>query len=172
MKILTLCGSIRKESSNHALLKAAQAVFPVAAEWGGFDLQLLPYFDPQLQFGEGIPAIVKELRQKAQQADFIIIATPEYAHGIPGILKNALEWLVCEETLQKRVIVFIGAPSGGEFVKEYLLETLRTMDLVASSEATLVVRAARKQISEVGEISDPKLHATLKSFLNKYLAQA
>ena len=104
-------------------------------------------------------------RELAAKADCIVIASPEYAHGIPGILKNALEWLVCEETLKKSVAVLIGTPSGGEYVRQYLAETLRTMDLVLPESAILTVRSARQHISVDGEISDSNLSAEIQSFV-------
>lgn len=137
--------------------------------WKEFDIQTLPYFDPQLQFGEGLPETVADFRSQAQKSDYIFISTPEYAHGIPGILKNALEWLICEETMRKKVAIFIGAPSGGQFVKEYLLETLKTMDLIATPEKTLVVRNARNNISNSGEISNAELRSALEKFLRTLL---
>lgn len=101
MKIVTLCGSIRRLSSNHLILKAVRSFFPEEIIWIDFDIQTLPYFDPQNQFSDNVPQSVVELRKEVLSASFIFIATPEYAHGIPGILKNALEWLVCEETIKK-----------------------------------------------------------------------
>ena len=89
----------------------------ISADWSEFSLKDLPYFDPDLQFGKQVPVIVQKLRAQAKQADCILISTPEYAHGIPGILKNALEWLICEETMKKNVAIIIGSPSGGVFVK-------------------------------------------------------
>ena len=164
MKVLAICGSIRKGSSNHKLLSAVKSLFPNLSGWVDFDIGSLPFFNPDLQFNE-IPSAVVELRAFALQSEFIVVATPEYAHGIPGILKNALEWLVCEETMKKRVIVFIAAPSGGDYVKPYLLETLRTMDLIVTNESTMVVRTARSSISNTGAVQDPELHAALMAFL-------
>lgn len=165
MNILALCGSIRKESSNYALLKAVRNLLPQSAAWTDFDIKELPYFDPHLQFGAGIPEIVKSLRALAEKSDRIVISTPEYAHGIPGILKNALEWLVCEETMNKKVVVLIASPSGGGYVKEYLLETLTTMDMVAKQEMTLTVRSARNDVTPMGEIRNPTLQAEIQNFI-------
>lgn len=148
MNILAISGSIRPDSSNAALLKTTRAMVPSAA-WTDFEIKELPYFDPTLQFGEKTPAIVLHLRQLVKEADFLFIATPEYAHGIPGILKNALEWLVCEETMRKKVITLIGSPSGGEYVKTFLLETLQTMDMITNEEMTFVTKLARTDLSEV-----------------------
>jgi len=164
MKVLAICGSLRKGSSNHNLLTATEKLFPKLKEWVHFDISQLPFFDPSLQFSD-VPTTVSELRKHAAEADFIVISTPEYAHGIPGLLKNSLEWLICEETMKKTVIVLIAAPSGGDYVKEYLLETLRTMDLEATTEKTLIVKNARNTISEFGKIHDANLRSTLETFL-------
>lgn len=169
MNVLALCGSIRNNSSNHALLSAVQKLFPLTVNWKLFEIKNLPFFDPQLQFGEHVPEVVRELRLLAKNADLIIIASPEYAHGIPGILKNALEWLVCEESMKKRAVVLIASPSGGEFLKEYLTETLRTMDLVIPPESVMVVTTARTQISPEGEIHDKELSIAVKKFIDRLL---
>lgn len=102
MEILSLCGSIRNDSSNYALLLAVKKLLPQSTGWVHFDIKRLPFFDPKLQFGDDIPHVVQELRALAHRVDCILISTPEYAHGIPGILKNSLEWLICEETMKKK----------------------------------------------------------------------
>ncbi|WP_413294299.1 NADPH-dependent FMN reductase [Bdellovibrio sp. HCB185ZH] len=159
MKILSLCGSIRDGSSSELLLRAFRSVLPSGTEWSPVDLKSLPYFDPSCQFSN-VPALVTEIRREAFLADYIVIATPEYAHGIPGILKNALEWLICEETMKKKVVLFIVSPSGGEYVLQYLTETLRTMDLLPSDELTMVINNARNQLSADGTV-DPDLKNSL-----------
>lgn len=164
MKLLSLCGSLRKESSNHALLKALQSLSPAHFEWVHFEIKDLPYFDPHLQFSETIPGVVKSLREAARNSDFIIVSTPEYAHGIPGVLKNALEWLICEETMQKKVVILVASPSGGKYVTEYLTETLRTMDLLPEPARTLIVRDPRHQLAPDGRILDGDLSAELAKF--------
>lgn len=169
MNVLALCGSIRENSSNHALLSAIRSFFPSIMQWDLFEVKTLPFFDPSLQFGPDVPLSVQKIRFLAEKADYIVISTPEYAHGIPGILKNALEWLVHECTVKKRAVLVIGSSSGGEFVKEYLCETLRTMDWVVTPGATLVVRTARSQLSPQGEVTDPELQARLKNFVQGLL---
>ncbi len=174
MKILSLCGSIRESSSSGLLLKAFREVLtessPVAASaisqsspdsivWNDVDLKSLPYFDPDHQF-DGVPGVIAGVRKFAQDCDYIVIATPEYAHGIPGILKNALEWLICEETMKKKVVLFVVSPSGGEFVLPYLTETLRTMDLLPSESLTMIVTNARNQLPRNGAV-DPALKVDL-----------
>lgn len=169
MNVLAFCGSIRINSSNHALLSAVQSFFPVSTNWNLFEIKDLPFFDPHLQFGDQVPDAVKQLRLLTENADFIIIASPEYAHGIPGILKNALEWLVCEESMKKRAVVLIASPSGGEFLRDHLTETLRTMDLKIEPTAVLTVRTARTQISATGEILDKELSILINNFVEGLL---
>lgn len=166
MKVLAISGSIRDKSTNTALLKAIHHLLPISVEWVDFKINELPFFDPQIQFGQDVPKKVEFFRHLAHECDYIVISTPEYAHGIPGILKNALEWLICEETIRKKVIVFVASPSGGAYVKEYLLETLRTMDMVVSEEMTFIVQIARNNISTTGEISDHCLKIAIIDFLN------
>jgi len=165
MNILALCGSLRPQSSNAIFLQAARRLLPAQAHWDFFEIKELPYFDPALQFSIELPPHVVTLRSMAAKADYIFIATPEYAHGIPGVLKNSLEWLVCEETLKKEVVILIGSPSGGAFVKEYLVETLRTMDLVVAPERVLAVALTKNQITSEGEILDPDLRGKLTKLI-------
>jgi chromate reductase, NAD(P)H dehydrogenase (quinone) len=168
MNLLVICGSIRVSSSNHKLLKAVRKLLPIATSWNSFEIKELPYFDPDLQFSENSAETVKKFRVLAAAADYILIATPEYAHGIPGILKNSLEWLLCEETMKKKVALLIGAPSGGEYVLQHLVETIKTMDLLADQERTLIVRTARTQISSDGEVLNDSLLKELKEFIQQF----
>ena len=166
MKILAICGSIRKESSNWALLKFAESRLS-EHEWVFTDLTKLPYFEPEEQFGEHTPQIVMELRESASTADLIFIATPEYAHGIPGILKNALEWLFCEGTMKKQVALIIGSGQGIH-VKDQLIEVLSTMDFLIDSNTTLIIKGARHTIGD----ENKKLIESFLMGLNKKLESA
>lgn len=169
MNVLAICGSIRNTSSNFSLLAVTQSFFPKQTTWDYFHINKLPFFDPQLQFDPALPESVQSFRSLASGADFIVISTPEYAHGIPGILKNALEWLVCEETMKKKVVMIIGTPSGGAFVREYLAETIRTMDLLPSDDRTLVVTSARSDFTPDGNIINKALETTIKNFVRGFL---
>lgn len=169
MKILTFCGSLRESSSNAALLKSLPLFLPEETQWSHFEIKTLPYFDPQLQFSTELPESVRQLRKNSSQADFIVISTPEYAHGIPGILKNALEWLLCEETMSKKVLIFVGSSSGGEFVRPQLIETLRTMDMVTSEDMTFVIRGGRGLLTPEGQIRDEGMQREIRKFLDRMI---
>src|SRR4051812_33250868 len=128
MKIIAICGSLRAQSSNLALLRAAAKI---AAEVQVYDgLAKLPHFNPD-DDAEGAtpPPAVAELRAMLADADGILISSPEYAHGVPGALKNALDWLVSDGALVDKPVALINAsPVGGEFARDSLVETLRTMN--------------------------------------------
>jgi chromate reductase len=144
MKIFGICGSIRKDSSNWSLLKALQNDMG-NHEWNLMDIAKLPYFEPENQFSENTPHIVKEFREAASAADLIVITTPEYAHGIPGILKNALEWIFCEGTMKKPVTCLIGSGQG-EHSRDQLIEVLSTMDFRIGISDTMIVKGLRLNV--------------------------
>jgi chromate reductase, NAD(P)H dehydrogenase (quinone) len=92
MRVLGITGSLRRGSYNHALLREAAERLPAGADWSEFDrLDEIPPYDADLE-AEGIPEPVEALRQAMRDADAVIVATPEYNHSIPGVLKNALDW--------------------------------------------------------------------------------
>jgi NAD(P)H-dependent FMN reductase len=99
INVLAFCGSLRARSSNASLLKAAQILFGelVAPELGRFDIydQLadLPHFNPDVE-DAGLPPSIEALRAEVGRASVVVLSTPEYARGVPGSLKNALDWLV------------------------------------------------------------------------------
>jgi chromate reductase len=93
MRVLGITGSLRRDSYNHALLREAAERLPAGAELVEFDrLGAIPPYDADVEEEEETPAAVAELRQAMRDADAVIVATPEYNHSIPGVLKNALDW--------------------------------------------------------------------------------
>ena len=137
MKIVAISGSLRAGSSNAALLRAAAELAPIDICDA---LGELPHFNPDLD-GDDPPASVRAFRQLLESADGIIISSPEYAHGVPGSLKNALDWLVSDGTLVgKPVLIITTAPTFGEFAHAQLVETLTTMNWNVLKDASLLVR--------------------------------
>ncbi|HEX5982738.1 MAG TPA: NAD(P)H-dependent oxidoreductase [Solirubrobacterales bacterium] len=92
MRILGIAGSLRRGSYNHALLREAAERLPAGVEFVEFErLAEIPPYDADLE-AEATPDAVAELRQAMREADAVLVATPEYNHSIPGVLKNALDW--------------------------------------------------------------------------------
>jgi chromate reductase len=166
MHILGIAGGIRQNSSNATLLKLTRSILSKHT-WALADISALPYFDPDLQYSEGTPAVVTGLRKAAEAADLIVICTPEYAHGIPGMLKNALEWMFCELTMKKPVAVVIGAAQG-QWVRKHLLDVLPTMDFLFGEDDSLIIQGARARISADGH-PEPELESELREFLARMM---
>lgn len=130
--IVGVAGSLRAGSSNEVLLRAALGGRDAIAFSVFSDIGALPHFSPDAD-GDAIVA-VSRWRAVLAGADGAAFAVPEYAHGIPGFFKNALDWLVSTMVLnQKPILLFCGGP----YVKDHLVEVLKTMDTVPQA---LVVR--------------------------------
>jgi chromate reductase, NAD(P)H dehydrogenase (quinone) len=115
MKVLGISGSLRRDSYNHALLRAAAERLPAGAELVEFEhLREVPPYDSDLE-AEETPEAVAELRRAMREADAVLIATPEYNHSIPGALKNALDWAsrpAGQSALTGKPAAVIGASTG------------------------------------------------------------
>lgn len=91
MVVLGIAGSLRQGSYNRALLRAASELAPADMEVVTLDLRGLPFYDGDVE-AEGDPAPVAAFKEAIRRADALLIATPEYNRGIPGVLKNAIDW--------------------------------------------------------------------------------
>ena len=116
MRVLGISGSLRRDSHNSALLRAAAERLPAGAELVEFEgLREIPPYDADVEAEEGAPAAVAALRQAIREADAVLVATPEYNHSIPGALKNALDWAsrpAGESALMGKPAAAIGASTG------------------------------------------------------------
>ncbi|OKH99820.1 nadph-dependent fmn reductase [Streptomyces sp. CB02923] len=150
MKFLALNGSLRTRSSNGAVLRSALALTDAASAVA--DIGALPHFNPDLDAeGATPPAPVASLRRAVAEADAVLVVSPEYAHGVPGVLKNALDWLVSSaEFLGKPSAVLTASPSptGAVYAYEQLRETLRMM-------SADVVPDACRNLAAIGPKTDP-----------------
>ena len=130
-KIVAICGSLRERSSNAAAIRDLRQRAPEGVDIVIYDgLARLPHFNPDLD-GEGMepPPEVRALRELLLGADEIVISSPEYAHGVPGSLKNMLDWLVSVgELVDKPVALLNASPGRGQYAQAQLAETLRTMN--------------------------------------------
>jgi len=139
-RVLCLCGSLRRVSANRAALQAARELAPASlrlelyGELGG-----LPWFSPDVEAGP-LPQSVVELRVAVGRADALLIACPEYAHGIPGAFKNLLDWLVgALEFPGKPALLLNTSARASHHAQEVLLEVLQTMSARLLSAESLPV---------------------------------
>ena len=115
MKVMGISGSLRRDSHNTSLLRAASELLPPAAElelWEGL-AEIPPYSEDVEDAGE--PAAVAELKARLREADAVLFSTPEYNHSIPGQLKNAIDWVsrpVAGNPLEGKPVAVVGASTG------------------------------------------------------------
>lgn len=145
-RILAFCGSLRRVSMNAALLRATARVAPPGMAVEGFALGTLPLFNPDLE--AQLPAPVARMHEAVSACDALLIASPEYAHGVTGILKNALDWLVSfEGFVGKRVAIFNASPRSVH-ADAALREILTTMSASIVEAACLALPLRGLNLSE------------------------
>jgi len=175
MKILAISGSLRQSSTNSALVLAMAALAPDGVDFAIYDGQAdLPHFSPELD-GADAPASIKDWRAQLGAADGVVICTPEYAFGMPGSLKNALDWVVSSGELWRKPVAAISAsPSalGGEKAHAALLLTLSALEAQAVEAASLLIPFVRSKVNVEGEITDPATVEALQSSLHALIQTA
>ena len=162
MMILAIAGSLRATSSNAALVRTAARALPDGATLQVYDdVGALPHFSPDLDF-DPPPAEVATLRAAVGAADGLLITSPEYAHGMPGSLKNALDWLVSAlEPIHKPVLLISASPSGAVHAHDQLSEVLRTMSMRLVDGGAHVF--SRAKLDAAGEVQDPAVVAAVSA---------
>jgi chromate reductase len=127
VRILAICGSLKKGSSNHALIERVIALPPDGVAIVAYEgLRDLPHFDPDLELDGALPA-VDALRAAVSSCDAVVIASPEYGHSLPGVLKNAIDWLIGTGELEGKIVAITAAvphPERGRLGLRALGDTL------------------------------------------------
>ena len=125
--VLAISGSLRQGSANGAIVEAARVCAPTDVQVHVFDgLGALPPFNPDLDV-EPFPPSVVAWRDALRTASMVLISSPEYAHGVPGMLKNALDWVVGSGEFMEKRVALVNASAVSSFVTEQLRETLTVM---------------------------------------------
>jgi chromate reductase len=126
-KILAICGSLRARSSNLSLLQATESLTSELFEFTYFEgLGELPHFNPDLDLDD-VPDSVAQLRTSIRDADGIVICTPEYVHGLPGSVKNAIDWTVSSGEWMEKPVLILNASLMSHFAHDSLIEILTTV---------------------------------------------
>jgi len=165
MRILAISGSLRSASSNTALLQAAAVLAPEGVDISAYDrLGDLPHFNPDLD-DEGAPApeAVADFRARLRASDAVMVSSPEYAHGVPGVLKNALDWVVGSGEFVGKPVALINASPRATHAQASLLETLTVMTATIVAEASITVPLLGRKLDAAGIAADPEFSAALRS---------
>lgn len=174
MHILAISGSLKASSTNSILLRAIAQMAPEDMEITIYEgLADLPHFNPDLD-SDDPPASVHTLRKLLQAADGVLICTPEYAFGVPGALKNVLDWTVSSGEFYHKPVAAISASTlwgGGDKAHASLLLTLTAVGANIPEGGKLMIPIVNKKLNVNGDVSDPETLQALRSVLNA-LAQA
>ncbi|PLP61163.1 FMN reductase [Mesorhizobium loti] len=165
MNILAICGSLRARSTNLAVLEAAKLLAPADMQitiFGG--LAALPHFNPDLDT-EDPPETVRSLREAIGRADGLIICSPEYARGVAGVTKNALDWLVSSFEFPAKPIAVINASQRSTHADAALRLTLETMSARLIKEASITMPLLGRGLDAAGIAADEELSTQLRQAL-------
>jgi chromate reductase, NAD(P)H dehydrogenase (quinone) len=177
-RVLGVSGSLRRGSYNSALLRAAARLMPPDASLEVASLHGIPLYDGDLETSQGIPAPVTALKEAIVAADGVLLATPEYNNGVPGVLKNAIDWLSrppadIKRVFARRRIALVGASSGGfgtVLAQAAWLPVLRILGTEPWFGPRLAVSRAASVFDEAGNLKDPAVEEQLGQFLARYVA--
>jgi chromate reductase, NAD(P)H dehydrogenase (quinone) len=169
IKILGFAGSLRKDSYNKAILRAARGFAPENAEIEIFDLEGIPPYDQDLDYQ--MPARVKEFKEKIRKADAILIATPEYNYSVPGVLKNAIDWAsrpIGDNSFAGKPVAAMSASIGmlgGARAQYHLRQMFVYIDMLPVNRPEVMVPFAADKIDEKGNVSDEKTREKIKELV-------
>ena len=175
-KILGISGSLRAGSYNTALLRAAQTAGGEGVHIEVATLHGIPLYDGDVEVRDGVPASVVALKEKIVACDGVLLVTPEYNNSIPGVFKNAIDWLSrpaadIPRVFRDRPFALIGASPGGFgtiLSQNAWLPVQRTLGTRFWSGGRLMVSRASQAFDEQGAIRDEATRRQLADFLRGY----
>ncbi|MEK8095494.1 NADPH-dependent FMN reductase [Methylocystis sp. IM3] len=176
MRLLAISGSLRCASTNTATLKAMALLAPPGVHFVLYDrLASLPHFNPDLDRADAphlLPREVGELRENVRRSDGVVICSPEYAHGVPGSLKNALDWLVGSIEFPQKPVALINTSPRAVHADAQLRETLATMSasLIEAASLTVPIEGKARDRDTHAIVSDLALSEKLGAALLTILA--
>ena len=169
LRVLGIAGSLRRGSYNRSLLRAAQVLAPEGMTIDIFDLAEIPLFNADVE-AQGDPAPVVAFKRAIADADALLFVTPEYQHGVPGVLKNALDWASRgpSSPLEGKAAAIMGASpgvTGTARAQEQLRQVLTYNEVYAVPEPEVLVGRAHEKIDATGTFIDE----SAKPFIRKLL---
>jgi chromate reductase, NAD(P)H dehydrogenase (quinone) len=175
--LIGISGSLRRGSFNSALLRAAVPLMPAGSQLDIASIEDIPLYNGDVE-SEGIPAAVSALKDRIAGADGLLLCTPEYNNSIPGVMKNAIDWLSRPSDDIARVfggkpVAVMGAspgPFGTQLSQNAWLPVLRTLRTQPWFAGRLMVSRAGTVFNERGEIIDEKVRGQLRQFVEGFSA--
>ncbi|MCR4030546.1 MULTISPECIES: NADPH-dependent FMN reductase [Flavobacterium] len=168
IKIFAITGSTRNNSSNFKILQYVSNHLKERFEVEIFEgLATLPHFNPDLN-NENPPKEIISFRNKINNADGILICTPEYVFSLPGSVKNALEWCVSTTIFSNKKTGLITASASGEMGHEQLLLIMKTLEAKYDENTQLLIQGIRGKINQDGEIIVEETATALQNFIKSF----
>lgn len=163
ISVLGISGSLRQSSSASALLRQVGELFPAHVDFHIYDrLEKIPAFDD----GRLILVPVADFIKQIQEADAVLFCIPEYAFGVPGALKNAIDWTVSSTAFSDKPVALITAASGGENAHAAFSLTLSAIGSKISEDGKLLISFIRTKLNESGEVKDSATLNSIRSLIN------
>ena len=177
-RIVGISGSLRTGSFNTALLRAAAEVAPAGVAIEVRTIHGIPLYDADVENGVGIPEAVTKLKDEIASADGVLLVTPEYNNSIPGVFKNAIDWLSRPDAdvarvFRGRAVAIMGASPGrfGTTLSQSAwLPVIRTLGMRPWFDQRLLVFEARKMFDESGKLVDLHARERMVKFVEGYCA--
>jgi chromate reductase, NAD(P)H dehydrogenase (quinone) len=177
-RIVGISGSLRQKSFNTSLLRAAAEVAPAGVTIDVRTIHGIPLYDADVENGPGIPEAVTKLKDDIASADGVLLVTPEYNNSIPGVFKNAIDWLSRPDAdiarvFRGRPVAIIGASPGrfGTTLSQSAwLPVIRTLGMRPWLDERLLVFEARKAFDDAGKLIDPHTRERMVKFVEGYCA--
>ncbi|ABI77199.1 NADPH-dependent FMN reductase [Hyphomonas neptunium ATCC 15444] len=176
-RILGLSGSLRKASFNTGLLRASEALMPEGAHLDAHTLHGVPLFDADAEAEQGVPPAVAVLKEALAESEGLLLVTPEYNNGIPGVFKNAIDWMSRPpggtDLFKGKPVAVIGASPGGfgtMLSQAHWLPVLRTLGTRHWSEGRLMVSRAGNLFDAEGRLTDDETRKRLADFLSGFVS--
>lgn len=167
--ILAIIGSASENSANLNLVKKIAGLTSEVFNLTIYnDLKLLPHFDPELSTGNP-PGQIIEFRKSIEQADGIIICTPEYVFSIPSGLKNAIEWCIATTIFSEKPCGLITASAGGQKGHEELQLIMKTVMAKFNDETSLIIQGIKGKFDEQGNLIDNETQRQLNKFIDAFM---
>lgn len=178
VSIVGICGSTRKGSLNAAVLRAAAAEMPAASELRIESIGAIPLYNADEEAAHGIPDSVARLKELIAAADALLLVTPEYNNSIPGVAKNAIDWLSrpaadIPKVFGQKPVAIAGASPGGfgtVLAQSAWLPVFKTLGAQVWSGGRLLVSRANTVVDQHGEITDAATRQNIRSFVQAFSA--
>ena len=168
-KVVAISGSTRRNSINHSLIRAIRELSAESLAITAFEgIADLPQFNPDHD-GDHVAREVSEFRQQLNGAEGVIICTPEYAHGVPGALKNAIDWTVSSSSFPRKPTMLITASTGGHYGHKALMETLKAIEAGNIDNLHLVIPLVKTKVGMDGRITDQQTLTDVKGLIADFI---